>query len=212
MIISVTFTKSKFNTKETLKLIDKTDADYLHIDLFDGKFVDTKQQLPAELNKLLSEVKKPLDVHLMAVSPLKYLDFFASQNTEFYTFHYEAVKDVPETIAKIKNTGLKAGIAIRLETDVDRITEFLPLLDQVLVMSCGGGHGGTPFQEIALEKIITLNKLKAENDYSYLISVDGGINHDTIDLVKEAGVNMVASGSYICMSDDYQKSIDDLRK
>jgi len=212
MIVTVSFTKFKTTQKDTIKEINESNADYLHIDLFDGKFVDNIQQLPTELKKILGINKKPLDVHLMAVDPLKYLDFFANQNTEYFTFHYEAVKNIDLVIEQIRATGLKIGLAIMLETKVKDIEPYLDAFDQILVMSVGGGAGGEPFNEIALEKITELKALKELNNYRYLINVDGGINEETVTAVKAAGTDMVVSGSYVCLSENMNEAIDILKQ
>ena len=208
MLVSVTFTKTKYSTPETLARIDKTSADYLHIDLMDGKFVPPKQQLIPDLNKWLPNVKKPLDVHIMANDVLKYLAYFAEQNTACFTFHYEAVTEIDAMIKAVKETGLKVGLAISPKSSPELLAPYLKDLDQILVMSCEPGYGGTSFQESALNKIRYLKEQRAAQDYNYLISVDGGINAETIALVKEAGSDMVASGSYICMSAHYEEQIN----
>jgi len=209
MLISVSFTNFKTTQKDIIKDINKTSADFIHIDLFDGKFVPTKQQLPGELSKL--DFQKKLDVHLMAENPLKYLDFFASLNTEYFTFHFETVKDIESTIYEIKSTGLKVGVALMLTTNPKELYPYLHLVDQVLVMSVKGGYGGSPFNEKALTKIAKLKAYREEHNLNYLINVDGSINDTTIDLVKEAGVDMVVCGSYICLSDDLDERINNLR-
>ena len=211
MKVTISFTKMKVSSKETMHLINKTNADYLHIDLMDGKFVVPKQQLIADLKKIMPFTTKMLDVHLMAAKPLQYLAFFAEHNTEYFTFHLEAVSDIEKTIEAVKTTGLKVGLALKLETDVDMVLPFVHLIDQVLIMSCEVGYGGTPFNDSCLEKIRILKKYREDHGLNYLISVDGGINEETISLVKIAGTDMVVSGSYICMSGDYQKNIDQLK-
>jgi len=212
MLVSVSFTKSKYKDSETLKKIDETSADYLHIDLMDGKFVKVTQQTVTDLKKILSKTVKPLDVHIMAKNPIKYLEFFAMHNTEYFTFHYEAVDNVEEMISKIKETGLRVGISINPKTKVKVLLPYLDKADQILIMSVTPGLGGQEFQEKSLEKISFLRDIKEEKGYNYVISVDGGINDATINLVKEAGVNMVVSGSFICMSDSYQEKINELKK
>ena len=211
MKVSVSFLKSEFDTKTTIKKIDSSSADYLHVDLMDGDFVAAKNYTAGEITKLLSNVTKSLDVHLMVSNPLKYLEIFASLNTEYLTFHYEAVTKPLDVIDKIKELGLKVGISIKPKTKVSEIIEFLPLLDQVLVMSVEPGLGGQEFMESAIEKIEELKTLRETNNYSYIISVDGGINAETADLVKDAGADMVASGYYICSSDNFDNQIDNLR-
>ena len=211
MLVSVSFTKSEYKPSDTLKKIDSTNADYLHIDLMDGKFVKISQQGVTELSKLLPKISKPLDAHIMANNPLKYLEFFAMQNTEYFTFHFEAVDNIEEVINEIKMTGLRVGICINPKTKVKVLDPYLNMVDQILIMSVTPGKGGQEFSEKALEKIEYLKTIKESNGYNYIISVDGGINEETINLVKEAGANMVVAGSYICMSNNYQEKIDILK-
>lgn len=211
MKISVSFTKFKENQKKTIEAINQTDADYLHIDLMDGKFVNNKQQLPNEINKLLPYIKKPLDVHLMAENPLKYLDFFANINTDYFVVHLEINQDINHIYNEVSKRGLRFGLAINPETDIKEIEPIISLLDQVLIMSVNPGAGGSSFMPEVLSKIKKLKELKEEYNYQYLINVDGGVNDETINLVKESGADMVVSGSYICLSDDMQGSIDSLR-
>jgi len=211
MKVSVSFTKSKYKDIETIKKIDQTNADFLHIDLMDGKFVKVTQQTISELKKLLPKTTKPLDVHIMADKPIKYLDFFAMHDTEYYTFHYEAVDNIEEMISLIKATGLKVGISINPKTKAKVLLPYLNDIDQILLMSVTPGKGGQEFQERVLEKISFFKNIKNEKKYNYIISVDGGINAETIDRVKDAGVDMVVCGSFICTSDNYQTRIDEIR-
>ena len=212
MIVSVSFLKSNYDTKTTIKKIDDTSADYIHVDMMDGKFVKEKNYTIGEFTKFFSNTSKPLDVHLMTMNPLKYLEAYASLNTEFITFHLEAVSDVQGTIDEIKNLGLKVGISIKPKTSIKKIEPYLTLIDQVLVMSVEPGKGGQVFMESSLTKIEKLVELRTKNNYSYLINVDGGINEETFPLVHDVEVDMVVSGSYICMSDNFEKQIESLRQ
>ena len=180
MKVSVSFISSNYSLKDTIKRVSQTDCEYLHVDLMDGKFVENK-----DFNK------------------------YAMLNTHFLTFHYEAVKNPQNVINEIKDLGIGVGMSIKLETNISDIKNYLPLLDQVLVMSVNPGKGGQPFDERAISKIDELKSLKEQNNYHYVISVDGGINEDTIGLVSNS--DMVVSGSYICKSDNFQKQIDKLR-
>jgi len=211
MKVAVSITKSIHNPKITIQKINESSADYLHIDLMDSKFVKQKQQLPGELNKIISYIKKPLDVHLMAVNPLKYLAFFAKLNTEYFTFHYEIGMDLEQTVSTIKEVGLKPGLAINPKTKIKDIKPYLHYFDQILIMSVKPGLGGQEFIEKSLVKIEELNKIRKEKKLNFIINIDGGINNETIESVKNAGTDMVVVGSYICMSEDYEKAINSLK-
>lgn len=211
MKIAVSYLSSKYKEKDTIKLIDESSADYIHVDLMDGKFVENKNFTMSTVTKLLSTTSKKLDVHLMTLKPEKYFEDLALLNTEYITFHKEAVKDVKKTIESLNNLGIKPGLAINPDTDVDSILEYLPLLDQVLVMSVNPGKGGQDFIVEVIEKIDKLINLRKENDYKYIISVDGGINLNSIEYLKYKDIDMLVSGSYICQNDNFNKQIDSLR-
>ncbi|MDD2505540.1 MAG: ribulose-phosphate 3-epimerase [Bacilli bacterium] len=205
MKISVSFIKSKYNEKDTVNLIDKTDAEYVHVDLMDGKFVEHKNYTVNDIKNIVNGTNKKLDVHLMCKNPSKYIKDFASLNTEYITFHLEAVKNPDEYIKEIHSYGIKCGISIKPKTNIELLKPYLEKIEQVLVMSVEPGAGGQKFIMDSILKIESLKKLK--NDL--IISVDGGINDKTIDFVQAA--DMVVSGSYICLSDDYQAQINKLR-
>jgi len=209
MKIAGSFLKSNYDTKTTVSKLDESNIDYIHVDFMDGKFVKMKTFTMGEVIKLLGKVKKPLDVHLMTINPLKYLEGFATLNTEYFTFHYEAVSDVLETINKVKYLGIKVGMSIKPKTSVNKIKEYLPYLDQILIMSVAPGKGGQEFITSSIIKVEQLLKLRKENNYTYIISVDGGINDNTIDLVRDA--DMIVAGSFICESDNFNKRIDLLK-
>ena len=209
MKVSVSFLSSKLNTKETIKKIDNSIADYIHIDLMDGKFVKNKNFTPSKINELLKDTTKPLDVHLMVDKPLNYLDIFAYLNTEYLTFHFEAVKNPIEIINQIKKLGIKVGMSIKPNTTIKEIAPYLEHLDLVLVMSVEPGEGGQEFMTSILPKITELNNLKTK--YNFIISVDGGINDQTSILVKEAGADLLVSGSFVWNQDNYDKQINILK-
>lgn len=209
MKIAVSFLSSNDTLEHTLSKIDATSCDYIHVDMMDGKFVSAKTEEKRKILRCLSHVHKPLDVHVMVVNPEKYITDFAMLPTEFFTFHYEAVKNPKKVIDAIREVGFKVGMSIKPKTSVEEIKEYLPYLDQVLVMSVEPGAGGQAFLESSLDKIKALKEY--QKDYHYIISVDGGINHETALLVKEAGADLIVSGSYICKSDNYEKSIEQLK-
>lgn len=209
MKISVSFIKSKTNAEETINLINKTDCDYLHVDIMDGNFVEQKNFSFSEFLEWQKDNKKMLDVHLMVSNPKKYIKEYVNLNTDYITIHAEVERDLKELISLIHCYGINAGLCINPETPVSRIKDYLYDIEQVLIMSVLPGEGGQQFDNQVLSKIEELQKLREENGYEYIISIDGGINQETINKVK--GCDMVVSGSYICMNDDYQKQVSSLR-
>ena len=211
MKVSVSFITSDYTEIETVKKIEATNADYIHIDLMDGKFVSKRNYSFKDIVKFLAGTKKKLDVHLMVNNPSKYLEEYATLNTEYLTFHYEAVSDPEKVIAEIKNYGLKVGMSIKPGTSVSKVEHLLCKLDQILVMSVEPGAGGQPFIFEVIPKLQELDSIRQKNKCNYIISVDGGINEETIQMLKVNHVDMVVSGSFVCKSTDYQAQIDKLR-
>lgn len=197
MKVSVSVLSSSINACDITKKLDNTQADYIHLDIMDGKFVENKTWTFSEVKKIISYSKLPLDVHLMVKDPLKYLDDYAMLNTIYFTFHYEAVKDVKGTIEKIKEYGLKVGIAICPDTNEEVLYPYLKDIDQVLVMSVFPGASGQSFIENSLNKIKTIKEEILRQNTNTVVSVDGGINDETALLCKEAGLDMLVSASYI---------------
>ncbi len=212
MKIGVSFLTSPKSREETLKLIDQSSADYIHVDMMDGVFVPDTNCLVPEIKEISKMVTKPLDVHVMACSPNKYVkDLAKIKNVAYVTIHYESHRRPIDVINQMRHSGVKIGIAINPETKVSHIIPLLHLVDQVLIMSVNPGKGGQPFMESVLYKVESLKELRDENNFHYIISIDGGINNETAKLAKDAGVDMLVSGSYITKSADYNKAIDSLR-
>ena len=209
MKVNVSILSSTIKPQDIVKELDKTNADYIHIDIMDGKFVDNKTWTISEITKITKNSTLPLDVHLMVNNPSKYIEDYAMLNTNDIIFHYEAVKDVYGMIDEIKNYGLKVGIAINPDTNVEEIYQYLDKVDLVLVMSVYPGKSGQSFIEESLDKIRKLKQEIQEKNLKTLISVDGGINDETGKLCKEAGVDILVSASYI--HKDIKNNIDILK-
>lgn len=207
MKVAVSFLKSKFDLKTTIDKIKQTDADFIHVDIMDGKFVPNKTVDYNNLKDYLTDF--PLDVHLMVENPYSYIMEYKNLLPEFITIHSEINEDIISLINLIHNFNIKAGISIKPDTLVSDITKYLPYVENVLIMSVEPGKGGQEFNESVINKINELIKLRKENNYNYLISIDGGINNNTIKYVSN--VDFVISGSFVCESDNYQQSIDSLR-
>ena len=195
--VSVSVLSSSIKASDIVKVVDKSNADLIHIDIMDGKFVSNKTWSNKEVFKFLKDTSKKIEVHLMVKNPLKYLEDFAFLNTEYFIFHIEAVKDVKSTINKIKEYGLKVGISIKPETNVESVFTYLKDIDEVLVMSVNPGKSGQEFIENSINKISELRKEIDKNKYKTIISVDGGINDITGKECIESGCDMLVSASYI---------------
>ena len=212
MKVGVSFISSDYDLETTISKIDESSADYIHVDMMDGVFVENSNFTVQDLKKMFKNTKKKLDVHMMVCSPNKYVkDFAKMPNVEYLTLHCESHRRPIDVINMIRHTPLKVGLALSPETKVSHIVPLLNHLDQVLVMSVKPGKGGQKFMEEILYKIETLKELREQNGYHYVINVDGGINEETAKLVKEAGADMVVSGSYVCKSDDYNQRIESVR-
>lgn len=207
MKISTSFLSSINIPKDLVKL-NETDTDYIHVDIMDGKFVKKKTMPFKEMRNIYKYTSKRLDVHLMVKNPKKYIKDYASLNTEYITFHIET-DDVLKNLELIKKYGIKCGLAIKPNTEIKELVPYLPLLDLVLIMSVEPGEGGQKFMDDAENKINELKVLLKEYKSKALINVDGGINKDTKDKCKNADILVV--GSYVVLSDDFQKRIDEVR-
>ena len=204
-MISASFLSIKENVKDNIEKLDTTTIDMLHVDIMDGLFVENKTWSIEEIVYLLKDTIKPKDVHLMVNDVKKYIDDFKSLKPEYITFHYEATSNVLEMIKYIKSLGIKVGLSIKPNTSVDSIKEYLEDIDLVLVMSVEPGRGGQKFMEDSVSKIDQLYNLRQDNQYHYVIEVDGGINDLTSKKCSKA--DSLVIGSFIT-NGNYQEQID----
>ena len=185
--------------------LNNSNVDYIHFDVMDGKFVSNKNITVSELPKLIDNAKKKIDIHFMVSNPDKYIEKICYYNIEYITIHYE-IKNLEDYIDKIKNYGFKVGIAIKPETDIEKIYYLLDKINLVLIMSVELGKSGQKFIDVS-DKI---NKLKQEiinRKLNVKISVDGGINEEVLTYVKEADI--LVSSSFILS--DLDKNVDILK-
>lgn len=209
MKISASILSIKNNLKNNIKKLDNSNIDYLHLDIMDNIFVPNQTWNFNEINELLENTTKTKDVHLMVKDVIKYIDDYSIIKPEFVTFHLEAIDNILETINYIKAKGIKVGISIKPNTKVEELLEYLPLIDLVLVMSVEPGFGGQQFIENTLTKIDELYSIRENNNYNYLIEVDGGINADNIKYLNKCDIVVV--GSYITNGDNYDDAISKLK-
>lgn len=202
---------------ETFFALEKSKTDYFHIDVMDGKFVekDTYKRMLEYASYIKRISNLPLDVHLMVEKIDEAIDDFLSVEPNIITFHYEACKDKEEVmkyIKKIKENNCKVGISVKPETNIEDIYEFLPYIHMVLVMTVEPGKGGQTLLTDMVDKIEKLKKYVEDNNIEIDIEADGGINLKTAEAVKQAGANILVSGTAILIAKDYKTIIDELRK
>ena len=191
---------------EAINKLNKTNTDYLHIDVMDGKFVPNYQMPINEILEYEKISEKKLDVHLMVDNPEEYISKLDNKNIEYITIHYEIDKDLDYLIDLIKNKGYKPCLSIKPNTSETLIYNYLDKIDMVLIMSVEPGLGGQEFMEDMIQKAINIKRIKP----SITIEMDGGINNITINKIKEC-VDISVVGSYITKQDDYQEAINSLK-
>ena len=219
---SILSMKEKEESK-TIMGLEIAKTDYFHIDVMDGKFVlkNTYEKM-MEYSSYIKRISNlPLDVHLVVEDVRGAIDDFLSFEPNIITFHLEAIKnsdkekekeEILNIIKYIKDNNCKVGIAIKPDTKIEQVYEFLPYIHMCLIMTVEPGKGGQELIETTIGKIKTLKKYIDENDIEIDIEVDGGINLATANKVKEAGANILVSGTAILMAKDYKVIIDELKK
>ncbi len=185
------------NLGRDCKLMRDSGADFLHFDVMDGVFVPNISVGLPVLQSLSTCVDSVMDVHLMITKPQLFIEQFAKAGADYITFHIESDCDAEAVIKQIHACGKKAGISLRPGTDIAEIMPFVPLVEMVLIMSVEPGFGGQSFMPQATERIAAIARCAQEKKPKLLISVDGGINADTGTQCKNAGANVLVTGSYL---------------
>tara|TARA_B100000029_G_scaffold306115_1_gene298991 strand:+ start:223 stop:882 length:660 start_codon:yes stop_codon:yes gene_type:complete len=202
-ILSADF--SKLGTE--IQNLEKANADLIHIDVMDGHFVPNITIGPEVISKLRKHTSLPFDVHLM-ISPVhKFIKNFADAGADIITIHPEATNNLEDSIKKIKSLNKKAGVSLNPETSIDKVLPVLNLIDLVLVMSVNPGFGGQKFMGETLEKVKTLRKEIDSKKMNVQIEIDGGINFQNAKVAKDAGVDIIVSGTTI-----FRENNGDLKK
>ncbi len=206
--VSVSFLSSKNEKKDLIKL-NRTSADYIHVDVMDGHFVRKRNKPFKRLYKMSNVISKRLDVHLMEKKPYKNINNFALLNTEYITIHVEIEEDILKDLELIKSYSIKCGLAINPDTKINSLIPYLPYIDMVLVMSVFPGEGGQEFITDTEDRLKEVKELLNTYNIPAVISVDGGVNDKTKDKCKYA--DMLVSGSYVVKGDNFQEKITSLR-
>ncbi len=197
---------------EEIRAVEKAGADLLHVDVMDGRFVPNITIGPPVVAAIKKAATLPLDVHLMIVEPERYLDDFAKAGADVITVHAEATSHLQRTVARIRELGKKAGVALNPGTSLSAVEWVLTDADMVLLMTVNPGFGGQAYIPSMTGKIELLRAQLMRTGLAVDIEVDGGVKEDNIGTVVKAGANVIVSGSGIFGTKDYAKTIAAMKK
>ncbi len=200
--ISPSFLSANFlNLKSDVEMINRSEADWLHLDIMDGVFVPNISFGFPVISHIKKVATKPLDVHLMIVNPDKFIEEFQKAGADILTVHYESCIHLHRTVQKIKSSGMKAGVSLNPHTSVKLLEDIIDELDLVLIMSVNPGYGGQTFIENTYKKIAELRTIIDLKGLNILIEVDGGVNLDNYKKLYNAGADVLVAGSSVFYSE-----------
>jgi ribulose-phosphate 3-epimerase len=192
-------------------MLNKSEAEWYHLDVMDGSFVPNISFGLPIIEQIRKATTKVCDVHLMIVHPEKYIEAFKKAGADILTVHYEACPNLLDTLAQIKAQGMKAGVAINPDTDINVLKEFISEIDLVCVMSVFPGFGGQKFIEGTYEKVTTLKSIIQTAGAKTLIQIDGGVSESNAKALVTAGADVLVAGTTVFKAADPIKTISALR-
>lgn len=199
------------NLQRDIEMINKSEADWFHIDIMDGVFVPNISYGMPVLKAISRHAKKPIDVHLMIIDPDRYIKEFAALGADYLSVHIEACNHLHRTLQAIKTEGMKAGVAINPHTSVDLLEDVIGDIDLVCMMSVNPGFGGQSFIENTYRKVEKLREIIDRNDASTLIEVDGGVTDQNAEKLVKAGADVLVAGSFVFKANDPAAAIESLQ-
>ena len=212
MLVAPSILSADFgNLAHDVKAICDAGCDLVHVDVMDGHFVPNLTIGPVVVSAVAKAATKPLDVHLMVENNTFFVDLFAPLKPGYITFHMEEEKNPHRLVQYIRELGIKPGVVLNPHTPAEAVEYLLQDLDMVLVMSVNPGFGGQKFIPNVVEKIKRLAALRDKINPDCLIEIDGGVNADNIEMLRDAGVDVCVAGSYVFKHESYETAINNLK-
>lgn len=200
------------NLQRDIEMINRSEADWFHIDIMDGVFVPNISFGMPVLDAINKHAQKTIDVHLMIVDPDRYISTFKKLGADILTVHYEACTHLHRTLQAIKAEGMKAGVALNPHTNIDLLEDVIQDIDLVCLMSVNPGFGGQSFIENTYSKVEKLKALINKKNATTLIEIDGGVTNKNATQLAKAGADVLVAGSYVFGAQDPLATIADLKK
>jgi ribulose-phosphate 3-epimerase len=212
-IVAASLLSADFMHLETqIRMLEQAGVDWLHVDVMDGHFVPNLTIGPFIIEQIRRISKLPLDVHLMIANPEKYIKTYIKAGADWLTVHGEVIGNDPTLLREIRSHGVMAGLSLNPDADIEDYSGLFGDIDQFLVMSVFAGFGGQTFIPAALKKVSTAATWREKRGLKFCISIDGGINLDTAPLARQAGVDMLVSGSALFKSADSRDFVARLKE
>ena len=200
------------NLKNEIDMVNKSDADWFHLDVMDGVFVPNISFGIPVIQSMKKHAKKPFDVHLMIVQPERYIEDFKKCGADILTVHYEASTHLHRTLDAIKKAGMKAGVAINPHTPISSLEDIMPYMDLLCIMAVNPGFGGQKFIETTYKKTSDAREMANHLNQKLLIEIDGGVTLANYTRLLESGADVLVAGNTVFASDNPIKTIADLKR